>query len=398
MAWNSKSGQWEQNLTDFGGLAGPTWEALPTRRRLTAGEALTSKSGETVTPAGQEFAGEGQETAGRDTGDGGFDIEGFLSEFFGEEGFGGEEMSEEERRILHLLGEQAEFNLGESQEAAAERDRIRDFFGGLYSEQLGGDATAGFQDILRRGLVDQGGVGTQIWNAWSQAGLIPPGTTPEQMIALVNSYLRNPEGFAASEAEPFRRALEAQGLLPPSPKGGFERWTAEQLWKEGELGDIERETSKKGLERLEEDYQAFVKAAGVSPRQYAFTKYLEDRQRLEKSLADWETAAGASPGQYMGRQAARQEENARNIAERRARAFAGTEGVSPALERDLAEQKARLDADLARRGIDPTSTPGIEALSRFETEASRRRQEEQERAIYGMNLPIYNVSIPFNEV
>ncbi|MGH7534939.1 MAG: hypothetical protein ACREMG_05080, partial [Gemmatimonadales bacterium] len=147
-----------------------------------------------------------------------------------------------------------------------------------------------------------------------------------------------------------------------------------------------------------DDYQAFVKSTGMSPRQYAFEQYLEDRQRIEKSLSDWEAAAGMAPGQYMGQQAARRARDAQSIAERRQRAFAGTEGVSLSLERDLAEREAKLNADLARRGIDPTSSAGIETLSRFNTEATRLREDERNRAIYGLNLPDYNARIPFVDV
>lgn len=61
----------------------------------------------------------------------------------------------------------------------------------------------------------------------------------------------------------------------------------------------------------------------------------------------------------------------------------GEEGVSPYLESQLADERAKLEEDLSRR-LGPnwqTTTPGMQALSDFDTRADLLREESQQRAI-----------------
>jgi len=71
------------------------------------------------------------------------------------------------------------------------------------------------------------------------------------------------------------------------------------------------------------------------------------------------------------------------LEERYTKTIAGEEGVSPYLESELAKERAKLEEDLSRR-LGPNwraTTPGIQALSDFDTKANLLREEAQQRAI-----------------
>ncbi len=71
------------------------------------------------------------------------------------------------------------------------------------------------------------------------------------------------------------------------------------------------------------------------------------------------------------------------LEERYTKTIAGEEGVSPYLESELAKERAKLEEDLSRR-LGPNwraTTPGIQALSDFDTKADLLREEAQQRSI-----------------
>jgi len=71
------------------------------------------------------------------------------------------------------------------------------------------------------------------------------------------------------------------------------------------------------------------------------------------------------------------------LEERYTKTMAGEEGASPYLESQLADERAKLEEDLSRK-LGPnwrSSTPGIQALSDFDTRANLLREETQQSAV-----------------